>query len=236
MKPVSRTAFFCCGARMLDVDSDHPVCGDNYAKKFMDKEALEVFDKFRPLKNAIISNATRHRIIDDLIKSELKKEPETKIFIIGSGFDTRAYRMDGGSWYEFDDPEVIKYKEKYLPESECKNTIKRIPFDFSVDFLEEKLTTFKFKKPVFIIIEGVFIYLDEKATIKLIRTLQNQFPQHTLFCDLQNYKFFKKFNTKFQKVLQEFGTSCRLLQIHRNNCFWIMVMLLEKKSLLLIKQ
>ena len=214
MKPVSKTAFFCCGARMLDTDSDRPVCGDNYAKKFMDKEALEVFDKFRPFKNAIISNATRHRIIDDLIKSELKKEPETKIFIIGAGFDTRAYRMDGGYWYEFDDPEVIKYKEKYLPESECKNTIKRIPFDFSVDSLEEKLTAFNFKKPVFIIIEGVFIYLDEKTTIKLIRTLQNQFSQHTLFCDLQNYKFFKKFNTKFQKSLQEFGAS---LQITSNS-------------------
>ena len=96
MKPVSKTAFFCCGARMLDADSDRPVCGDNYAKILMDKEAFEVFDKFRPFKNAIISNATRHRIIDDLIKSELKKEPETKIFIIGAGFDTRAYRMDGG--------------------------------------------------------------------------------------------------------------------------------------------
>jgi O-methyltransferase involved in polyketide biosynthesis len=149
-----------------------------------------------------------------LIKSEIKKEPETKIFIIGAGFDTRAYRMEGGYWYEFDDPEVIKYKDKYLPESECKNTIKRIPFNFSVDSLEEKLAEFKLKKPVFIIIEGVFIYLDEKATIKLIKALQNQFPQHTLFCDLQNYKFFKKFNTKFQKVLQEFGTS---LQITSNS-------------------
>lgn len=40
MKPVSKTAFFCRGARMLDTDSDPSVCGDNYAKKFMDKEVL----------------------------------------------------------------------------------------------------------------------------------------------------------------------------------------------------
>jgi len=220
---------------MLDVDSDHPVCGDNYAKNFMDKEALEVFEKFRSFKNAIKSNTTRHRIIDDLIKSEIKKEPETKIFIIGAGFDTRAYRMEGGYWYEFDDPEVIKYKDKYLPESECKNTIKRIPFNFSVDSLDEKLTAFKFKKSVFIIIEGVFIYLDEKATIKLIKTLQNQFPQHTLFCDLQNYKFFKKFNTKFQKVLQEFGTSLHITSNSPEQLFLDMVMLSEKKYPLLIK-
>ena len=32
MKPISLTAFYCCGVRMRDAESDKPVCGDVYAK------------------------------------------------------------------------------------------------------------------------------------------------------------------------------------------------------------
>ena len=35
MKPISKTAFYCCGVRMQDAERQKPVCGDNYAKVFM---------------------------------------------------------------------------------------------------------------------------------------------------------------------------------------------------------
>jgi methyltransferase (TIGR00027 family) len=210
MKPISKTAYFCCGARMEDAQSDNPVCGDMFAESFMDKEAMEVFDRFSPFKNAKISNATRHRIIDDLIREELNKNPQTTIIIIGSGFDTRAFRLGGGNWVEIDEQGVIEYKNTCLDVSTCKNPLRRIPCDFGTDSLGANLSAFKTGSPVIIIIEGVFIYLTEQQVLGLLETIQAQFPRHTLICDLQTASFFKKFNTKFQKVLQEFGASLNI--------------------------
>jgi methyltransferase (TIGR00027 family) len=226
MKPTSKTAIFCCGARMLDAESCRSVCKDNYAKLFMDKETFEVFDKFKEFKNAIISNATRHRIIDDLVNLELNKNPANTFILIGSGFDTRGFRLEGGQWVELDDPQLISYKNKCLPISKCKNSLKRIPYDYEKDSLSEKLLKFKTSKEVIIIIEGVFIYIDDEAKIILLKTLQQMFPNHVLICDLQSLSFFRKFNTKFQKVLEGLGTPLRISsdmpeQIFLNNGYKI---------------
>jgi hypothetical protein len=32
MKPISQTAFYCCGVRMQDAESEKPVCGDVFAR------------------------------------------------------------------------------------------------------------------------------------------------------------------------------------------------------------
>lgn len=211
MKPTSKTALFCCGARMVDAESVKPVCGDHYAQVFMDQESLEVVEIFKAFKNAQISNVTRHRIIDDLVKQEIDNDPGKTIILMGSGFDTRAYRFHGGTWVEFDDPQLIKYKNNRLPISQCNNSLKRIPYDYEKDSLAEKLAGSKTKKEVVIIIEGVFIYLEEDATKKLLEALQSAFPKHVLLCDLQTVSFFNTFNKKFQNVLCRLGSPLKIV-------------------------
>ena len=39
--------------------------------------------------------------------------------MIGCGFDTRAYRLDGGRWVEVDEPELLAIKEARLPAAEA---------------------------------------------------------------------------------------------------------------------
>jgi len=41
---VSKTAYYCCGVRLQDAESSNPVCGDNYAKLFMDSTGKEIHD------------------------------------------------------------------------------------------------------------------------------------------------------------------------------------------------
>jgi O-methyltransferase involved in polyketide biosynthesis len=71
MKPISKTAFYCCGVRMQDAERTDPVCGDTYAKLFMNEDGLQVFDAFKDEQNPNASNVTRHRIIDDFLRDEL---------------------------------------------------------------------------------------------------------------------------------------------------------------------
>jgi O-methyltransferase involved in polyketide biosynthesis len=104
MKPISRTAFYCCGVRMRDAERIDPVCGDGYAKAFMNSEGLQILEAFREETKPNASNVARHRIIDDLLREELLADRQLCVVIIGAGFDSRAYRLKGGTWVELDEP------------------------------------------------------------------------------------------------------------------------------------
>jgi len=75
MKPISNTAFYCCGVRMQDAENEKSVCLDIYAKDFMDERGLEILSAFKAEKNPNAGNAARHRIIDDIISAELVNNP-----------------------------------------------------------------------------------------------------------------------------------------------------------------
>jgi methyltransferase (TIGR00027 family) len=206
MKSISDMAFFCCGVRMLDSETDNPVCNDYLAKRFMDDDGLEILHKF-PDKGMRAANVARHRIIDDLLKNEIKKKPETVVILIGAGFDTRAYRFNGGIWIELDHQKIINYKNNCLPIAECANKLHRISCDFTRESFEEKLNFIEEAESIIIVVEGVFLYLTEKNITTLLTTLQNLFPRHLLICELQRYSVLLKFKRKSVELMAGAGAA-----------------------------
>lgn len=202
---ISNTAFYCCGIRMEDAQRKKPVCNDQFAKRFMDEKALEIFEPFRSETMANISNVTRCRIIDDILRDEITKNVNTSVITIGAGFDTRPYRLQGGRWFELDEPQVIDYKNEKLPVSECKNSLERISIDFSNESLSDKLKVINSEEPVIIVIEGVFMYLEPENILHTINALQLCFPIHVLLCDLMNKSFFEKYARKTHTKLVDAG-------------------------------
>src|SRR5215207_11145099 len=184
MKPISKTAFYCCGVRMQDAASANPVCGDVYAKEFMNEDGLRVLEAFRDETSPNATNVVRHRIIDDFLRRELAADPGLCVVTIGAGFDSRPYRLTGGRWIELDEPQIIAYKNERLPIDRSDNALERIPVDFSADSLEEKLSAFGDCRRTVVVIEGVFVYLDEEEITRLFATLRRVFPKHRLICDL----------------------------------------------------
>jgi methyltransferase (TIGR00027 family) len=207
MKPISRTAFYCCGVRMQDAERSDPVCGDVYAKVFMNEEGLRILEAFKDETNPNASNVARHRIIDDLLRRELLADPDLRVVIIGAGFDSRAYRLEGGRWVELDEPQVIAYKNERLPASDCGNELHRVAIDFSTDTLEEKLAPFSDRASVAVVIEGVFMYLEEGAIRQLLQALRRLFPRHKLICDLTDREFFESHGQTLHEKLTGLGAS-----------------------------
>ena len=207
MKPISRTAFYCCGVRMQDAEGANPVCGDVYARAFMNEDGLQILEAFKDETSPNASNVARHRIIDDLLREELRKDPNLCVVIIGAGFDSRAYRLEGGKWVELDEPQVIAYKNERLPVSDCENELQRIAIDFSTESLEEKLSPFKGRGRVAVVIEGVFAYLEEEAVRHLLQTLHRVFPSHQLICDLMSREFFEKYSKTMHEKITDIGAS-----------------------------
>ena len=210
MKPISQTAFYCCGVRMQDAASERPVCGDVYAQRFMNEDGLRILEMFKDETNPNTSNVARHRIIDDLLREELAASPNLRVVIIGAGFDSRAYRLEGGTWIELDEPQVIAYKNERLPVSEAKNKLHRIAIDFSTESLEEKLAPVAGGGPTVVVIEGVFMYLEQETIRQLLQTLRRLFPEHKLICDLMTRKFFTKYGRTINEKLQGMGATFKL--------------------------
>jgi methyltransferase (TIGR00027 family) len=207
MKPISKTAFYCCGVRMRDAEREQPVCGDTYARVFMNEQGLEILEGFKDESRPNSSNVARHRIIDDLLRQELLANPNLTVVIIGAGFDTRAFRLKGGTWIELDEPQVITYKEERLPASTSENELQRIPIDFATDSLEQKLDSSSNRNPVTVVIEGVLMYLEEETIDTLLQTLRRLFPEHKLICDLMTRDFFEKNASTIHEKLTGMGAT-----------------------------
>jgi methyltransferase (TIGR00027 family) len=206
MKPVSRTAFYCTGVRALDARRPNPACGDQYAERFMDEEAWRVFEPFRSFTGPNLSNATRHRIIDDLLRERLAARPGLLVVILGAGFDSRAFRLRGGRWLEVDEPQVFAWKEPRLPQTGCPNALTRLPMDFAVDSLADRLSPFAGSGAV-IVIEGVLYYLEESAIRQMLRTLGAAFPSAEILCDVMTREFFERYGRGIHQKIGGLGAS-----------------------------
>lgn len=207
MKPISNMAFYCCGARMQDAEATTPICGDGYAKLFMNDYGQGIYEKFKNENFSRVSMTVRHRIIDEVLRQMLQVEEDLGVVSIGAGFDSRPYRLAGGTWFELDEPQLITYKNRQLPAAKCPNPLRRIPIDFSADSLEEKLSLISHDGPVVFILEGIFIYLNEAETSQLINTLNKLFPGHLLVCDLVNRDMVEKYGQRLRNIATEMSAS-----------------------------
>ncbi|MFT3671766.1 class I SAM-dependent methyltransferase [Aestuariivirga sp.] len=206
MDAVAQTAYYCCGVRAQDAADPDPICGDTFAQRFMTGEGQRAFAPFANLKMPNASNATRARIIDDLVRERLKRNPRQKIFMVGAGFDTRPYRLGGGDWVEFDQPALLAVKNKLLPVSDCPMPLLRTGVDFVREHLANKLVLHAGTRDALVILEGVTMYLNDDQKRDLFATLQEALPGHTLICDLMTAHFAEKVALPFRKVLRKLGT------------------------------
>jgi len=214
MKPVSKTAFYCCGVRALDARAPRPVCGDHLAERFMDDEAWASWAPFAETKPANASNVARHRIIDDLLRARLADDPAHRVVTIGAGFDTRPYRLRGGRWLEWDEPLLMGFKEERLPARESPNPLERQAIDFGSESLAERLRPYATDEAVTVVVEGVMMYLTTEQVRALTHAVRATFPRVTLLTDLMTYAFFQKYGQPVYQHLHALGATFVLAPEH----------------------
>lgn len=205
MDPIAQTAWYCCGARAQDARSPRPVCGDTLAERFMDTEAQALFARFPGLKEANVSNAMRHRLIDDALRERLRQRPDQRVLLLGAGFDTRAFRLTGGRWLELDQPALIAHKEQKLPAAQAPNPLQRLPIDFATESLADKLAPWAGERDVVVVMEGVSMYLPPPQWQQTARALRQTLPGHLLMCDLVDAVFMRRYGRKLRRAIQSIG-------------------------------
>lgn len=220
MNAISKTAFFCCGIRAEDAISARSICADIYADEFMTDEGRSIFTSFSQSPKQNVSNVVRSRIIQDEIARRLKADRQLQVINIGAGFDSRAYRLAGGRWFELDEPAIIHHKNERVPAETCANPLQRIAVDFGKGELREALQACDSSANTLIVIEGVFMYLDKGQVTELLQTLRQMFPAHTLICDLMSREFFEKHMGKAYDRILALGSEFKLLEASPEQLFY----------------
>lgn len=205
--PISRTAYYTLAVRAADAAGANPILGDSFAQRFMNADAQAVWEEFKSFTPPNVSNAGRHAMIDEHLRRELAADPNATVVIIGAGFDTRAFRLRGGRWFEFDEPEILTYKESRLPAAEAPNPLVRVPIHFGSDALADKLGIVGTPANVHVVIEGVLMYLTHAQRAALLQTLEARFPHHTIYCDLMRKKFFESYSRPVHEKIVGMGAT-----------------------------
>ena len=205
--PMSRTAYYTLAVRAADAASDKPIGRDTLAERFVNDEARRVWDEFKSFTAPNASNTARHAMIDEHLQHALTADPGAAVVIIGAGFDTRAFRLHGGRWFEFDEPEIITYKEARLPAASAPNALLRVPIEFARESLADKLAVAGAPSNVHIVIEGVLFYLTHAQRQELLKTLAARFPRHTVYVDLMRKSFFEKYSRDIHHKIAGMGAT-----------------------------
>jgi methyltransferase (TIGR00027 family) len=207
MNPISDTAFYCCGIRMLDARQRRSLCRDVYAERFMGQRGHEILQQFGAEPRANMTNVARHRYIDDELRGRLTSNPKLRVILIGCGFDSRAFRLSGGEWLELDEPPLITFKSEKLPVEGCPNPLVRIPIEFATEPLETKLAAHASPQPTLVVLEGVTMYLPSVALERTLRSLRRLFPAHEVIADLMTRAFADHYGRSIKEIIAAIGAN-----------------------------
>jgi O-methyltransferase involved in polyketide biosynthesis len=158
---------------------ENPILNDEKARQIL--ESLQ-YD-FRRLKIPHKTEVTlriRAKQLDAYTRQFITAHPNALILHLGCGLDSRCLRVPraGSFWFDLDLPEVIELRRKFYPETESYRLIAS-----SVTELAWMEQISPEGRPVFVVAEGLLMYLPESRVRELILTLHARFPGCSLVFD-----------------------------------------------------
>jgi methyltransferase (TIGR00027 family) len=155
---------------------DERICYDPYAVRFLSQQYLVFLEMAAhdpsktPFPGIHNSLSARVRYFDDFVKSSIEEGLE-QLVILGAGYDTRAYRIEGLRGkvrvFEVDHPETQSVKIEKIKDifGSLPDHVEYVSVDFEGENFSHRLLEHgyeKSKKTVFIM-EGLIYYLPPKA-------------------------------------------------------------------------
>lgn len=154
---------------------------------FYDEKAIEIvkrldYDFSKAEKDAAMSSGVIARtiLLDQMVSSFLRENPDGTVVNIACGMDTRVYRLAGDPavgkliqgvrWYNLDLPETIAVRRRFLNEDGPISMIARSAMDETwAKEIEEP------KGKTLIIIEGLVMYLTEQDVKQILSIVSRRF-------------------------------------------------------------
>lgn len=174
---------------------------------FNDEKARQVIEQidydFASLKVPTGTRLTvciRAKRLDDYLRAFLAKNPRGTVLHLGCGLDSRYARVEveEAHWYDLDLPEVIAIREKLFEQADCYHMIPASVTDF-----KWMKTINNRDQGVFVVAEGLLMYLGEEGVKSLVLKLQEEFPGCELAFDA--FSTLTARNVKHHRSLKKTG-------------------------------
>lgn len=169
-------------AKAMDNRAAHPLLHDRLADDLVRRIDYD-FERFGLSPLDIRGLALRALAIDHWTRAALQSRRDTLVLHLACGLDSRIYRVDPAlevDWLDIDFPDVIRLRRELLPQRLGK--YRTLASNVMEPDWIGKLDS---DRPVLVIAEGLFPYLDEDRARELVRRLIGHFPQGgQLLCDV----------------------------------------------------
>jgi O-methyltransferase involved in polyketide biosynthesis len=158
--------------RWLDSKERHPILGDPWADRVVQRLDFD-FAEFKPLSIGRYAVGVRSRVMDGWVADYLSDNPGAVVLDLGSGFDSRVFRVDppaGHHWYDVDLPDVIEIADRLYPGRAEHSRIGASVTD------PDWLAGIPRDKPVVVVADGLLGFLTEDEVRRLFQQLTDHFP------------------------------------------------------------
>jgi len=114
------------------------------------------------------SFAIRARVFDEVLQSFLCRHPGAEVVSLGEGLETQRFRVEGYErWTSVDVESVIRLRERFI-EPDPRH-VHRIGSATDLQWLRNLQPG-----PLFVVAQGLFMYLDPRETADLFRALEQR--------------------------------------------------------------
>lgn len=145
--------------------------------------------------------AMRARIFDDWANTMLLQNPESLVFHIGCGLDSRCNRISQNyhAWYDCDFPDVIEARKNYYKESERYHMTVLNAAD------PEQIKSLPQSDTAIIVFEGVSMYLTNDELHNFFSALEQKYGHLHVLMDV--YTEFGAKASKFKNPINDVGVT-----------------------------
>jgi O-methyltransferase involved in polyketide biosynthesis len=130
------------------------------------------FSRLRVAPGTRLTIFMRVKRLDEYVRQFLIRTPDGVVLHLGCGLDTRYSRVDNGKvrWYDLDLPDAIELRKKFFTETASYHMLASSVLDY------QWMDAIPRGGPVFIVAEGLMMYLPEGKVKELILRLREIFP------------------------------------------------------------
>ena len=179
LTPAEESLFLTLGSRALDSRLRHPFLGDTASDEIITGVGYNLA-KFPQLSSRLIDPrsrvfdvAVRTKIMDEMVREFVRREPSAVVVDLGAGLDGRISRLKpppSVQWYDVDFPVVAALRQELLPPLVNEHNI-------GADLTEPGwLRQLPGDRPAMIVADGLVLFLEQDRFLSLLNRITAQFP------------------------------------------------------------
>jgi methyltransferase (TIGR00027 family) len=167
---VSDTALMAAACRALETARPDGFVRDPFAERLAGPRGMAIARALPRLETMEFGIGARSRFMDEFVMLAVKDHAITTVVSVGSGLDSRPWRLDLPSelrWIEADLRPIMEYKDAVMSTERPKCRLERIPTDLNDPTQRSALFAAAGEAPGLMITEGLLMYLPG-ATIEAL--------------------------------------------------------------------